>query len=89
MNRLGFNRRKIACFQCKTPFHGWANRSFCSHECRDAFGRSRGKPKVERQLSGAEADAILEAAVRLETAPPWVRHPVADDPRDYVTKGRK
>lgn len=77
------------CVQCGAKFLGWNNRSFCSMACRNEHGRARGKPRIEHQLTGAEADAILEAAVRLETAPPWVRHPVADDPRDYVSKGRK
>lgn len=30
-----------------------------------------------------EAEALLDRAIEMETAPPWVRHPVADDPRDW------
>jgi hypothetical protein len=35
-------------------------------------------------MSAAEVDQTLADAVRLETAAPWVKHPVAVDPRDYA-----
>ena len=54
---------------------GSFNRSYCTEGCRRAYRANAGGQAKEKNLTPAEVDRVLTAAVDLETAPPWIRHP--------------
>jgi hypothetical protein len=60
-------KERYQCRQCKLD----------RHRERKIHGRSA--PPPERSFSTAKVDMMLQEAVDLESAPPWVRHPIPWD----------
>lgn len=74
--------RPRACKNCGGPMPADTRRTVCSQACVAALGgHARGKPEP----AAGDVDAMLEAAVQRECAPPWVRHP---EPWDNVVVRR-
>jgi len=72
--------RRRRCRVCKTQFVDLGRTDFCGAKCRRTSMQQSGR-KNDRQpdMSAGEVDRILSQAVALESAPPWVRHPVRWD----------
>ena len=64
------------CRQCRAPFLSYRGAGFCSHSCMLQWTHKKRCQNRDDSLPAAVVDSMLEEAVRLETAPPWERHPV-------------
>ena len=82
-------QRKAVCRNCGTVFAYAVNkpstrhRTACSVRCRATMGghgtaknHTRTRRDAAQNLTPGQVDAMLSEAVAMETAPPWVRHPV-------------
>lgn len=67
---------RLLCRKCGCRFASATQRRRVCDDCQPR----RQKPAcLENYLTPGQVDAMLEAAVNLETEPPWVRHPVPCD----------
>ena len=60
------------CPTCRRLFQGLPHKVYCSLPCKRSHAL---QPSPHEPV--ASVDRILDDAVRLECAPPWVRHPQA------------
>lgn len=78
-------QRKACCLACGKVFTytvknpSRPKRTVCSATCRAKRGSMGQQAARPQELTPGEVDRILSEAVRMETAPAWVRHPVAWD----------
>ena len=69
--------RNRMCRVCKTRPVDKGRTDFCGPGCRRVSMQQSGRKNDRGQdMSAGEVDRLISQAVALETAPPWIRHPV-------------
>lgn len=71
-------QRKRTCLTCGVSFVSHSARSYCD-EHRVAGKNGSQSTTPDHGMDPVAVNKYLDWRVRLETAPPWVRHPVAWD----------